>query len=219
MPEDRPFQDTPPIDRAVSFSNIRDKVLVGFVLFTLVRTSEVLAGNQASLTAAQADLKAGELRLLSSPAQPAIAQAFAVPGLPESQQFSATDFRRRKHSVFDNDPVESYGDPPMLRGTTVWQRMAEYKSHDRVRLLTLWETSGSTISLQAGKKGDPSLQWNSRLMNRGGSTHGLLDRIFTMSLAHAGSRLRGAARPTAPIASSKQADSPMVAGMKGPGRD
>jgi hypothetical protein len=101
--------------------------------------------------------------------------------------FSATDFRPRKHTVFDSDPVvNSFDDTPMLRGTTIWQRMSEYKSHDRVRLLTLWETSGSTVSLQAGKRGNPSLQWTSRAMNRGGSTQGLLDRFFSVSLAHAG---------------------------------
>jgi hypothetical protein len=121
--------------------------------------------------------------------------------------------------MFEGDPMNSYGDTPMLRGTTVWQRMADYKSRDRVRLLTLWETSGSTISLQAGKKGDPSLQWNSRLMNRGGSTQGLLDRIFTMSLSRAGNGLRNVTRPTTSSAASRQNESTALAGAKGLGRD
>jgi hypothetical protein len=219
MPEYRPFHDTPPIDRAVRCSSIRDKVLVGFVLFTLVRTSEALAGDQSPLTKAQVDPESGKSRFSSSSAAAAIPPVFTVPGLPESPRFSATDFRPRKHTVFDNDPANFYGDTPMLRGTTVWQRMADYKSHDRVRLLTLWETSGSTISLQAGKRGDPSLQWNSRLMNRGGSTQGLLDRLFTVSLAHTGNSLRNEARGAASIAASKPVDSPAVAGLKVPGRD
>ena len=73
-------------------------------------------------------------------------------------------------------------DAPMLRGTTVWQRLSDYRSRDRVRVVTLWETGGSSVSLQAGKKGDPSLQWTSRLMNRGGATRGLLDQLFATSL-------------------------------------
>ena len=68
----------------------------------------------------------------------------------------------------------------MLRGTSVWQRLSDYKSHDRVRLLTLWESPGSTVSLQAGKRGDPSLQWTSRLMNRelGMPGRGFLRRLL-----------------------------------------
>src|SRR6202021_1807391 len=123
--------------------------------------------------------------------------AFGAPATSDNPVFSATEFRPRKHTVFDSDPaVNSFADAPMLRGTTVWQRLAEYRSHDRVRLLTLWESSGSSVSLQAGKRGDPSLQWTSRLMNRGGSTEGLLDRLFSVSLARAGNGLRNATRST-----------------------
>jgi hypothetical protein len=80
----------------------------------------------------------------------------------------------------------------MLRGTTVWQRMEEYRVHDGVRLLTLWESRGSTVSLQAGKRGDPSLQWSSRLTSHGGVTRGLLDQLFSVSIAGAGSSLHNA---------------------------
>ncbi len=219
MPEYRSFHDTPPIERAARCTSIRDKVLMGFIVFTLVRTSEALAGDPATLSMAGLDPLAGEFPLSSSAAPAASASVFSVQGLPEGQKFSPTDFRPRKHTIFDDDPAQSYRDAPMLRGTTVWQRMAEYKSHDRVRLLTLWETSGSSISLQAGKKGDPSLQWNSRLLNRGGSTHGLLDQLFTMSLSHAGSGLRNAARPAASTLASKQAENPVVATLKGPVRN
>jgi hypothetical protein len=92
--------------------------------------------------------------------------------------------------------------------------MSEYRSHDRVRLLTLWESSESTVSLQAGKRGDPSLQWTSRSMNRGGSTRGLLDRLFAVSLAGAGNRLRRSDRPTGAAAAPSQASVPVVAGAK-----
>src|SRR5258706_506128 len=134
----------------------------------------------------------------------------------DGQFFPATAFRPRKPTLFDRDPaVNAFGDAPMLRGSTVWQRMSEYRSHDRVRLLTLWESSGSTVSLQAGKRGDPSLQWTSRSMNRGGSTRGLLDRLFAVSLAGAGNRLRRSDRPTGAAAGTpRHATRPVGAGPK-----
>jgi hypothetical protein len=120
---------------------------------------------------------------------------FTAPAFSEHEVFSTTDFRPRKHTLFDHEAApESIGDAPMLHGTTVWQRLSDYRSRDRVRLLTLWESGASTVSLQAGKRGDPSLQWTSRLMNRGGSTRGLLDQLFSVSLVGAGNAMRGGAR-------------------------
>jgi hypothetical protein len=69
--------------------------------------------------------------------------------------------------------------------TTVWQRLAEYRSLNRVQVVTLWETGGSSLSLQAGRKGDPTLQWTSRLMNRGRAPRGVLDKLFSTSLGGA----------------------------------
>jgi hypothetical protein len=117
--------------------------------------------------------------------------------------------------MFDSGPmVNSFVDTPMLRGTTVWQRMSEYKSHDRVRLLTLWESSGSTVSLQAGKRGYPSLQWTSRVMNGGGSTRGLLDRLFAVSLAGAGTRLRHTDQSASAAATPNPVSVPVIASVK-----
>ncbi len=217
MSEFRPSNHVPLLDLAVRCNSIREKMLVGLVLFTLVRTGEALAGDQASVAHATLDPDFGNLRQPSSPARALITapEFFAAPTATDGQIFSTTDFRPRKPTVFDRDPtVNSFGDAPMLRGTTVWQRMSEYKSHDRVRLLTLWESSASTVSLQAGRRGDPSLQWTSRSMNRGGSTRGLLDRLFAVSLAGAGNRLRRADRPTGAAAPSPAATVPVVAGAK-----
>jgi hypothetical protein len=216
MPESRPSIDALQPDLAAPCNSIRDRMLVGLVLFTLVRTGEALAGDQASL--ANATLNAGADLRRSSPSARALItapQVFAAPTATESRVFSTTDFRPRKRTLFDTDPVaNSVGDAPMLRGTTVWQRMSEYRSHDRVRLLTLWESSASTVSLQAGKRGDPSLQWTSRAMDHGGSTRGLLDRLFSVSFAGAGNRLRHTDRSatTAPI--PNQASDPVVASVK-----
>jgi hypothetical protein len=197
-----PYSDSPPPDRAVHGNGIRDRVLLGLVLFTLVHGGNALAGEQTFVANAAQDSDANKPRRSAPPVAATLdtAQLFSVRAATDNQAFSPTEFRPRKHSVLDNDFVNPVGDAPMLRGTTVWQRMAEYKSHDRLRLLTLWESSGSTVSLQTGKHGDPSLQWTSRLMNRGGATQGLLDRLFSASLAHAGSSLRNAARPASTAA-------------------
>jgi hypothetical protein len=217
MSEFVPSNSVPLLDLAARCNSIREKMLVGLVLFTLVRTGEALAGDQASIGNATLDPGGGNLRQSSPPAHPLIRAPgfFAMPADTESQIFSATEFRPRKRTIFDRDPIaNSVGDAPMLRGTTVWQRMAEYKSHDRVRVLTLWESSGSSVSLQAGKRGDPSLQWTSRSMNRGGSTRGLLDRLFAVSLAGAGNRLRHADRPTGSAPPPSQVSVPVVVSAK-----
>ena len=130
--------------------------------------------------------------------------------------FSTTEFRPRRHSVFDRDPaVSAFTDAPMIHYSTVWQQLSEYKSHDRVQVLTLWESSGSSVSLQAGKRGDPSLQWTSRLMNRGGSTRGLLDRFFSASIAGAASGFHNSGRTSnAPAAAPKAVPPPVAAALK-----
>jgi hypothetical protein len=143
MSESRPSNDAPQLDLAARSNGIRDKMLVGLVLFTLVRTSEALAGDQMSIANGTLNADADNLRRSSPPAREVITapDIFTAPTAPDSQVFSATDFRPRKRTIFDSDPmVNSFVDTPMLRGTTVWQRMSEYKSHDRVRLLTLWES-------------------------------------------------------------------------------
>jgi hypothetical protein len=215
MSEIRSSSQAPP-EAAPRFA-IRDGILLGLVLVTIVRSGEALAGEQALISNPGQDLTARKLRQSAPPAAlliPDTQSLFSPPALDEPVEFSTTDFTPRKHTLFDADPAANiYGDPPMLRGTTVWQRLQQYKSRDRVRLLTLWESSGSSISLQAGRRGDPSLQWTSRMMNRGGSTQGLLDRWFSVSLAHAGSSLRSVAHmTTAPTA--KPANTPVAAELK-----
>jgi hypothetical protein len=217
MQEFRPPSNTPPTGGAVRCHSVRDKILLGLVLYTLMHTSEALAGDQAAATRVSSDAEMRDFRqsppLTNSSLRPPA--DFAAPLEPGNPVFSSTDFRPRKATLFDRDPSAAvFDEAPMLHGTTVWQRMADYKSHDRVRLLTLWESQGSTISLQAGRKGDPSLQWTSRLMNRGGSTRGLLDRWFSVSLANAGNSLRGVSRSATAPAPSKQSNLPVNAGLK-----
>jgi hypothetical protein len=217
MSEFRPSKHAPPLDAAARCNSLRDRMLIGMMLITLVRTSEALAGDQASVANATLDTRVGGFRqsLPPAPALTAPLEFFSAPSVTENRTFSATDFRPRKPTVFDSDPtVSSFSDTPLLRNTTVWQRLSEYRSHDRVRLLTLWESSSSTISLQAGRRGDPSLQWTSRLMNRGGSTEGVLDRLFSTSLARAGMGLRNLSRSANVPAPPKPVGVAETAGLK-----
>jgi len=197
MSEIRP-PDAVPCQQTSSCLSVRDGILLGFILLTLV-AGETRADERSTLADPKADAGANArpLRITQMApaglARPALgADIFSVPPDAGTLQFSATDFRPRKHTLFDPEPAASvYVDTPMLHGTTVWQRMSDYRARDRVRLLTLWESSGSTLSLQAGKRGDPSLQWTSTALNRGGATRGLLDKLFSVSIAGAGETLRG----------------------------
>jgi hypothetical protein len=167
-------------------------MLVGIAILTIVRTSEALAGEQIPPTvgAAKADSNVAleftptSAFMLPPPSSyPAVPSSYRAVDLPALKPFSAAEFRPRGHSILEKDSrLADAEDAPMLRGTTVWQRLSDYRSRDRVRVVTLWETGGSSVSLQAGKKGDPSLQWTSRLMNRGGATRGLLDQVLSASL-------------------------------------
>jgi hypothetical protein len=182
-------------------SGVCDRMIVGLVLLTLVRTTEVLAGEQGPLagSAAKADFNA--LRqptpLSASMLVLPIPAPYQAVDPPDAKTFSTQEFRPRGHSLLEKDSrFAAVDDAPTLRGTTVWQRLSEYRSRDRVRLVTLWETDGSSISLQAGRKGNPSLQWTSRFMNRGGATRGLLDGLLTNSLGGVGRGLLFAAHKT-----------------------
>jgi len=178
--------------RTTRYFGVCDRMLVGIAILTIVRTSESLAGEQIppTVSAAKPDFNVAReftpapafmLPLRSS--YPAIPSSYRAVDPPAFKSFSAAEFRPRGHSLLEKDSrLADAEDAPMLRGTTVWQRLSDYRSRDRVRVVTLWETGGSSVSLQAGKKGDPSLQWTSRLMNRGGATRGLLDQVLSASL-------------------------------------
>src|ERR1700728_5048337 len=95
MSEFRPSNDAPPLDRAARCTGIRDRMLVGLVLFTLVRASEALAGDQASIINAAVTPDMGKLRL-SWPSSRAITPtpgAFSAPVASDNPVFSPTEFR------------------------------------------------------------------------------------------------------------------------------
>jgi hypothetical protein len=174
-------------------------MLVGWVLLTLVRTTEVLAGERVPLSAdaAKPDFSAARQQAALSASMFPIPAPYRAVALSDTKTFSLQEFRPRGRSILERDPqIGAVDSAPMMSGTTVWQRLSDYRSHDRVRVVTLWETGGSSVSLQAGRKGSPSLQWTSRLMNRGGATRGLFDELLTASLGGVSRGLHIGPRPT-----------------------
>ncbi len=163
---------------------------MGFVLWTLVHTTEALAADQVQ---AVTDPK----HSLSPPRQPApiaaamtrIPDPFRASSLPEAPVYSSHEFRPRGPSLSDSNVHVVAGEPPLIGNTTVWQRLSDYRTHDRLSLVTLWETGGNSLSLQAGRRGDPTLQWTSRLLSRPGAGRGLLDEIFSTSVGGIGRNL------------------------------
>jgi len=195
---------------AARCSGIREGMLLTVVLYALVRASQALAGDHAANADARhspdmpnsrqplpsASLPSASLPSASLPSASLLSTpVFSTDrSFADSDGFSATEFRPRSHvpAAAEFSASENFAsNTPMLEGTSVWQKMSEYKSQDRVRVLTLWETAGSTLSLQAGKRGAPSLQWSSRRMNRDGATRGLLDRLVSAALRNAANRDTG----------------------------
>ncbi len=213
MPEPRSSNDMQSAVLAARGSGVHERTLLGFVLLTFAGANEVMAGDAVSIdhpAAPRAPVTVESSLPLTSIARIPDPGFFAIPKAEEPHVFSATDFIPRKHTMFDHD--SAVGDAPMLRGTTVWQRLDEYRVHDGVRLLTLWESPGSSVSLQAGKRGGPSLQWSSRLSNHDGPTRGLLDRLFSVSLAGASNGLHNVTHGSAAPAVGKPAATPGLIG-------
>lgn len=107
------------------------------------------------------------------------------PGKRTSPSFAAAsaDFQAFGRSPTDGKSAgEQLVDAPMAPDTSVWRRMAESRTNKGVRLLNLWIFGGNSVSLQAGRKGEPSLQWMYRPIDLGGAGSGLLDPLFSESI-------------------------------------
>jgi hypothetical protein len=155
----------------------REALAVAVLLYSLTRSAEALAGDPSNAIKDIQPIVGGT----------PLSLAFVPSKSADEPQFSADEFRVRKPSMPDA-PAESDSmyQTPALPSTSAWQRWGDYRSQGRVQLLTLWESNRSTVSLQTGRHGGPSLQWSSRLMGRGGATRGLLDRFVSSSLSAAG---------------------------------
>jgi hypothetical protein len=170
------------------------RALLGVAVLTLLGACDALAGDPAADFGARPRVDelrtpaAGGTRSYVGPlfAPPLyMPGSFALPDAAETTSYSPKDFRPRGRSVLEADPRAPV-EENLAFDTTIWQRLNEYRNRDKIRLLTLWESGASTVSLQADHRGGPSLQWTSRLMNRGGATHGLLDRLLPASIFRTG---------------------------------
>jgi hypothetical protein len=197
-PEMEPVIRTVCAQRQPRCSGLREHALMAFTFISCVCGGEALAKDQA--LGADAPLK---------PSAESSA-FFALPApLNEPRAFSATEFRPRRQGLNGADPTKhesSVIDAPML-DTSVARQWRESKSQDRVRLLTLWRSSVSSVSLQAGKHGMPSLQWSTPWMHRDVASRGLFDRFLTVSPRSGGGGSRGnVPRQPGTFAASKPAD-------------
>jgi hypothetical protein len=194
---------------------------MGLALVALMHTTESCAGDQPPVwgPAQNPDFKdLREPNSLSNWSFPVPATFrpldLRAPAVPATQ-----DFRPRPHAAPPADAVYGDGDL-MIHNTTVWQRLEQFRARNRVRLVTLWETGGNSLSLQAGRRGDPSLQWTSRLSSHGAAASGLLDELFSTSVGGVGGAV-GRSLHFAPHASSPDSGSKpgksMDAGLFGGG--
>jgi hypothetical protein len=167
-----------------------DRMLVGFVLWTLVHTTEALAGDQVQpVIDTKHNLNVPRQTAPIAAAMTRIPTPYQATSVPEAPVYSAREFRPRGPSLSESNARTVAGEQPLMNNTTVWQRLSDYRTHDRLSLVTLWETGGNSLSLQAGRRGDPTLQWTSRLMSRPGAGRGLLDELFSTSVGGIGRNL------------------------------
>jgi hypothetical protein len=202
------INETLSIPSALRCGNLCDGAVVTLLLYTLLRSSEVLAGDGAANSDA-----AFKLDNAATPPAISITSLTTVPRLSVEQisalpAFSATEFRPRPRSPMESDPARTsgLGMNAQLRGDSLSQQMREFRSEDRLRLLTLFEKRGSTLSLQAGKRGGPSLQWSSPWVSREGASHGLFDRLLSAPARSSTVPRTGTARPAAASATLKSLD-------------
>jgi hypothetical protein len=119
---------------------------------------------------------------IAAPSYPA-PFAFVAPHA-EAQAFAPTEFRTRRPGLLEASAAADQAfafEAPILRDTSIARGLSEAKTQDRVRLLTLWQNRASSLSLQAGKRGAPSLQWSTPWMHRDATSRGLFDRWLTVS--------------------------------------
>jgi hypothetical protein len=223
MSECRSIKEARPAISAPRRAGVCDRFLIGLVAITLVRAGEALAGEQASDAGVIGRVEPNDSRqstelpasLFAAPGK------YSVSGIPATNAPFPQEFRPRGHSVFESDVHADLADDKLISDTPVWQRLSEFRTFDRVRVLTLWRSSLSSVSLQAGKKGNPSLQWTSRLLNSGEATDGLLDRWLPASSfggKGASDSGHGIARPANAQSSPKGEPASKASALFGAGR-
>jgi hypothetical protein len=145
-----------------------DLAIVSLVVWSCVRPAEAWAIDEGALITV---LREADFELATIPPR------FSLP-LAEQKSFPS-EFRSRGPSIVSEDATS--GPEDKTQHGSVWQRLGEFRTHDRLRLLTLWRTGGHSLSLQAGRRGDPTLQWTTGLSHRGADSGCLLDELFSSS--------------------------------------
>jgi hypothetical protein len=172
---------------------LRESMLMALAIYGVARVDDAVAAD----VAAKFELPGTQFSAPLAP-RPLLSPAFtALPYLAEPEAFSMSEFRPRKRGFLEFNASRSetrLTDMPLLQDNSVARQMAEFKSQDRLRLLTLWQSHASSLSIQAGKKGAPSLQWSTPLMHRESSPRGLFDHLLSVSPQGA----FGGVRSTAP---------------------
>jgi hypothetical protein len=174
-------------------------LLVALALYSLA-PRDASAGDQPQSTDTRrsSDVQTPARAQIATQSYPA-RFAFSAPGA-ETQVFSPTEFRPRKQGLETAAAGSDVFviDAPMLRDTSIAGELSEARTQDRVRLLTLWQSRASSLSLQTGKHGAPSLQWSTPWMHRDAASRGLFDRLLAVSPRSFGSTVRNSAsRPAA----------------------
>jgi hypothetical protein len=184
-------------------------LLMTLVLYSLV-PAEASAGEQPQAADARRRVEA-QKATRSQFAMPSFPAEFAI-AVPraETPAFSPTEFRPRRAALPEaaNTRIEtSIIDAPMLRDASIARELSEAKTQDRVRLLTLWQSRASSLSLQTGKHGAPTLQWSTPWMHRDAASRGLFDRLLAIPSHGFGSTTRaGGSRPGVEAAPTKPFD-------------
>jgi len=176
-------------------------------MLTLVRAGEAQAADQPPMDPAAVKPEPTGSHQYAPPSGSLFAppDAYSLAAVPESKTFSTKDFRPRGHSILDSDPRLNVEDDALVHDTSLWQQLSEFRTHDRIRVLTLFESHASELSLQAGRRGSPSLQWTSRLSNWRQGSRGLLDRLFPVSVIGESNASHGAPHPAGTSSAGKAA--------------
>ena len=184
-------------------------LLVALLFYSLAPGNASAADQPPSPDArGNTDMRKTTLLQIATPSVPA-PFALSAPRA-ELQVFSPTEFRARKQGLLQAAAAaseDSVIDAPMLRDASIARELSEAKTQDRVRLLTLWQTRASSLSLQAGKRGAPSLQWSTPWMHRDAASQGLFDRLLSVAPHSFGGTVRGGgSRQAGAIAPAKTLD-------------
>ena len=181
-----------------------DQALMVFLLIAAIRGSEALAGEPAS----EAAKLPSHNPPLSVPSPYPSMFALTPHTFEASQNFSPAESHATPtataHAEFPRDHGFSLSEP-VARDRGFWQQLDQYKSQGRVRLLPLFETRATSLSLQSGRHGGPSLQWSSPWgMKSGKTTSGLFDRFISVHVP--GSSSRSSPRATGPSVPTHSAE-------------